>query len=127
MFNDRKEVRTLLERVEVLSNEKWDAINNSMQVARQANNRLFDDAVLVLSGIEGKLKFAVGINWDKKNNIQDDFTRDVVEEAKESINNVRHALNEIMIELREGIDKPLSCSVNEPLAEAEKVIHLEIG
>jgi len=127
MFNDRKEVRTLLERVEVLSNEKWDAINNSMQVARQANNRLFDDAVLVLSGIEGKLKFAVGKNWDKKNNIQEDFTRDVVEEAKESINNVRHALNEIMIELREGIDKPLSCSVNEPLAEAEKVIHLEIG
>ena len=119
MFNLKNETRALLERVEVLSNQKWDVINNSMKVAREANGRLFDDVALVLSGIEGKLKFAVGENWDKKNNIEDDFTRDVVEEAKESINNVRHVLTEIMSELREGIDKPLNLSVSETLVEIE--------
>ena len=121
MFNQKNETRALLERVEVLSNQKWEVINNSLEVAREAQSRMFDDVLLVLSGIEGKLKFAVsGKTWNEnEKNIECDFTRDVVTEAKEGINNVRHAVTAIMKELREGMDKPLNLSVSKTLAEIE--------
>ena len=121
MFNLKNEALALTERVKELTDQKWNAIDNSMKVTRKVNTRMFEEALIVLSGIEGKLKFAVGgKSWDEsKKNIECDFTRDVVEEAKEGINNVRRSISDIMKELRDGIDQPLNSSVSKTLAEIE--------
>ena len=107
MFNLQNETRALTERVEVLTNQKWDAISNASRHCSNIRSKLFDDISLALSGIEGKLKFAVGSkSWDEKNlNIEDDYTREVVIEAREKVAETRKVLIEIMTELREGSDK----------------------
>jgi hypothetical protein len=107
MLNLKDETRTLTDRVEVLTNQKWDAISNASRHCNNIRGKLFDDVSLALSGIEGKLKFATGSKvWDGQvHNIEDDFTRDVVIEAKEKVAETRKVLIEIMNELREGSDK----------------------
>ena len=107
MFNLKDETRALTERVEVLTNQKWDAIANASRHCRNIRSKLFDDVSLALSGIEGKLKFATGkVVYDKeRDQIEDDFTRNVVSEAKEKVAETRKVLIEIMNELQEGSDK----------------------
>ena len=87
--------------------EKWEAISNASRSVRNTNNRLFDEVVLALSGIEGKLKFATGTkSWDKDiHQIEDEHTRRVVTETKEKVAEVRKALNDIIVESREDSDK----------------------
>ena len=107
MFNLQNETRALTDRVEVLTNQKWDAISNASRHCSNIRSKLFDDVSLALSGIEGKLKFATGSkSWDDSiHQIEDDFTRDVVIEAREKVAETRKVLIEIMNELREGSDK----------------------
>ena len=109
MLNLRTETSALVKRVEVLSNQKWDAIANASRNSHDTSNRLFDEVGLVLSGIEGKLKFATDSKvWDKSiQNIEDDFTREVVAEAKEMVAKTRKALTAIIAESRENVDKLL--------------------
>jgi ribose 1,5-bisphosphokinase PhnN len=87
--------------------EKWDVISNGSRSVRNTNSRLFDEVVLVLSGIEGKLKFATGAkSWNKDiHQIEDEYTRRVVTETKEKVAEVRKALNDIIVESRENADK----------------------
>ena len=106
MFN-LTETRHLTERVETLTSQKWDAISNATTHMGTINRRLFDEVSLALSGIEGKLKFATGkVVYDKeRDQIEDDFTRNVVNEAMEKVAETRKVLTEIMQELRTGGEK----------------------
>ena len=105
----KNETTALVDRVQILTDQKWDAIANTCRFTRETNRRLFDEVALVLSGIEGKLKFAVDAKtWDEKiQNIEDDFTREVVTEAKEKVAEVRKVLNSIMQENRDNADRLL--------------------
>ena len=102
MFNS-KENQRLTARVKELTDQKWDAIGIACDHIGTINRKLFDEIQLALSGIEGKLKFATGTKvWDKDQpQIEDDFTRNVVNEAKEKVNETRKALTAIMQELRD--------------------------
>ena len=107
MFNLKNETHALTDRVEVLTNQKWDAISNASRHCNSIRSKLFDDVSLALSGIEGKLKFATGSKvWDESiPQIEDDFAREVVTEAMNKVAETRKVLIEIMNELREGSDK----------------------
>lgn len=107
MFNLKNETHALTDRVEVLTNQKWDAISNASRHCSDIRSKLFDDVSLALSSIEGKLKFATGSKvWDgQDHNIEDDFTREVVTEAMNKVTETKDALTEIMNELRKGSDK----------------------
>ena len=105
----KNETTALVDRVKILTDQKWDAIANACRFTRETNSRLFDEVALALSCIEGKLKFAIDSKtWNEKiQNIEDDFTRKVVTEAKEKVAEVRKVLNNIIQENRDNADRLL--------------------
>ena len=123
MFNLETETHRLTERVETLTNQKWDAIANASRHCRNIRSKLFDDVSLALSGIEGKLKFATGSkSWDENiHQIEDDFTREVVTEAKEKVAEVRKVLNNIIQENRDNADRLLEVPVKVTEEDLENV------
>ncbi len=119
----KNETTALVDRVKILTDQKWDAIANTCRFTRDTNSRLFDEVALVLSGIEGKLKFAVDTKvWDENiQNIEDEFTRKVVTEAKEKIAEVRKVLNNIIQENRDNADRLLEVPVKVTEEDLENV------
>ena len=71
---------------------------------------LFDEVLLPLSGMEGKLKFAAGkVVYDKSlDNIENEIVRECVTEVKASISALRNVVMDISKELRKESEKPLS-------------------
>jgi hypothetical protein len=114
MFNLKNETTALIERNKILSNEKWDAINHAIATSSETCSRLFDEVLLPLSGMEGKLKFATGVKvWDETiQNIEDELVRDCVTEVRESVSALRKVVMDISKELRKEAEKPLSIAEN---------------
>ncbi|SVD07128.1 uncharacterized protein METZ01_LOCUS359982 [marine metagenome] len=114
MINFKNETTALIERNKILSNEKWDAINHAMATSSETCSRLFDEVLLPLSGMEGKLKFATGkVVYDKSlDNIENEIVRECVTEVKDSISALRKVVIDISRELRKESEKPLSIAEN---------------
>ncbi len=91
------------ERIEQLTNEKWDAIGKATKLGTSISHRLFDDVLLTLSSVEGRLKFALSPSFDNEKRISCEFTQASVKETKELVNQARNELTEIISDLRDGV------------------------
>ncbi|MBO89025.1 MAG: hypothetical protein CMP14_05845 [Rickettsiales bacterium] len=91
------------ERIEQLTNEKWDAIGKATKLGTSISHRLFDDVLLTLSSVEGKLKFALSPNFDDEKRISCEFTENSVKETQELVHKTRKELTKIISDLRDGV------------------------
>jgi len=110
MFDLKNETTALIERNKTLSNEKWDIVEHAIATSNETCSRLFDEVLLPLSGMEGKLKFATGkVVWDDSlDNIERKTVRDCVAEVRDSISELRKVVTDISKELRKESEKPLN-------------------
>ncbi len=93
------------DRAKRFHDEKWEAITDSMRLAREARSEIFDQHI-ALSGIEGKLKFLSG-EVGNAPVIKSEHARNTAHEAMLAVNKVRKALLTIMDEHNEKLDNKL--------------------
>ncbi|MAH49686.1 hypothetical protein CMI37_27935 [Candidatus Pacearchaeota archaeon] len=95
------------DRAKRFHDEKWEAIQNSLRLARETRTEMFDQHI-ALSSIEGKLKFLSGtIGSDEKPIIESDHARNTARETMIAVNQVRKAIMAIMREHGEQLEKKL--------------------
>ena len=82
-------------------NENLSVISDAVDMTEDINSRLFDEVLLPLSGMEGRLNFATGVkSWDETiQNIEDEYVRETVMEVKEDISKLRKVIVNIRKEL----------------------------
>ena len=89
-----------------LIDQKWNAIDSASKTMQAVRADLFDNVVLALSRIEGKMNFLNGENFDGKPFLEG-HAQKVGFEIQEEVETTRNALDEIFRQLTEGRDSLL--------------------
>lgn len=87
-----------------LINSKWEAIDSATSTMNAVRSDLFDNVVLALSRIEGKMQFLNGENCEGESFLEG-HAKKVGVELQQEVNDTRKALDKIFVQLIEGRDK----------------------
>ncbi|MBL69483.1 MAG: hypothetical protein CMO74_13745 [Verrucomicrobiales bacterium] len=90
-----------------LIDEKWEVIGHSMNISNEACSRLFNEVLIPLSGMQGKLKFATGksVVDESVDCIENKSVRRTVAEVRDGISGLREIVKDISQSLREQSEK----------------------